>query len=159
MRKITKRSAVIVATAAVVAGAAGAAFAAWTLNSSVDASTKAGHASQLTVTDVQILGTLVPGSTSSVKFTARNTNSFPVAISNIAYSDVTTDNGDCAPSNLQQISGAALPTDLALATAGQPGDFKTITFANSLRLKPDPDNACQDAKFTFKVNLTVASNA
>jgi len=159
MRKITKRTAVIVTAAAVVAGAAGAAFAAWTLNSSVDASTTAGSATPLTVTGVQIVGVLVPGSINSVTFTARNTNTFPVAISNITYSDVTTDKDACSPGNLQQISSASLPTDLALATAGVSGDVKTITYANSLRLKPDPDDGCQGAKFSFKVNLAVASNS
>ena len=161
MRKITKRSAAIITATVVAVGGAGAAWAAWSLNSSTSAEATAGTAAPLTVTGVTITGTLVPGSVNGVTFNARNTNSFPVQISNIVYNTVTTDKADCSPGNLQQISAAALPApaDLTLAEAGTSGDNKVITYANSLRLKSNPDNGCQGAKFSFKVNLTVASNS
>jgi hypothetical protein len=161
MRKITKRSAAVVTAAVVAVGGAGAAWAAWSLNSSHETTATAGEATPLDVTNLQIVGTLLPGSTSSVKFTAHNSNSFPVQISNISYSDVSTSTAACPAYNLQQVplADAPLPTDLGLAADPAGGSTKTFTYANSLRLKPNPDNGCQKATFTFKVNLTVASTS
>jgi hypothetical protein len=163
MRKITKRSAIIATAAVVAVGGAGAAFAAWSLNGSGDASTTAGSASPLTVSGVQVVGTLVPGSKASVQFTAQNPNSFPVKISGIQYSDVVVTGAGmtgCPTNNLQQVglTDAPLPTDLALPASPAGGSTKTITYANSVRLKANPDNGCQNATFSFKVNLTVASD-
>jgi len=162
MRKITKRSVAIITATVVAVGGAGAAWAAWSLNSSTSAEATAGTAAPLTVTGVTITGTLVPGSVGGVTFNARNTNSFPVQISNITYADITTDkSGDCPANNLQQVDNAPLPAAaaLTLAAAGSSGDNKAIAYPGSLRLKPNPDNGCQGAKFSFKVNLTVASNS
>jgi hypothetical protein len=161
MRKITKRSAVIGTVAVVAVGGAGAAFAAWSLSSSEDVSSTAGSAAPLVVSSKSVVGTLVPGSINSVQFFAHNPNDFPVKISNITYSDVSTDSGHsgCGGGNLQQISGATLPGNVDFSKAGDAGDNQTINYANSIRLIPDPASACQGAQFTFKINLTVASTS
>jgi hypothetical protein len=158
MRKITKRSAVIVTAAVVAVGGAGAAFAAWSLNSSKDASTVAGKATPLNVTNLQIAGTLVPGTPVSVKFDAANPNSFPVAVSNITFSDIRTSNPSACPANnLVPNPDATLPTGMSFGASGSETASKNITYANALQLKADPDDACQNATFAFKVNLVVAS--
>jgi hypothetical protein len=162
MRKITKRSAVIAAAVAVAVGGAGAAFAVWSLDTTADATTTAGTASQLGVSAVSVVGTLIPGSKGSVQFTAHNGNSFPVKITNIQFTDVTTSGGigACPANNLEQIpvATAPLPTDLTLAANPAGGNTKTFTYADSVRLKASPDNGCQGATFAFKVRLTVVSD-
>ena len=163
MRKITKRSAAVITAAVVAVGGAGAAWAAWSLNSAVDASSTAGSAAPLSVTGVQVVGTLLPGSTNAVSFTAKNPNNFPVKITGISYGNVTATNGNsgaaCSPSNLQSIAGAALPGNLEFNPVNVSGDTQTIVYNNSVRLQPNPDDACQGSTFSFKVNLTVVSNA
>ncbi|WP_297601896.1 hypothetical protein [Mycobacterium sp.] len=154
MRKFTKRSAVIAAVAAVAVGGAGAAYATWSLNSSDQAQTVAGSATRLEVTGLTIVGTLVPGTPASVKFTAKNSNGFPVTVSKVSFSDVhTSDETNCPTNNL-------VAPDVAANLGFGAGETKSdITFANAVRLKTNPDNGCQSATFAFKVNLTVASNA
>lgn len=154
MRKITKRSAVFLTAAVVAVGGAGAAFAAWTLNTSKEASAVAGSAKQLNVSTPTIVGTLVPGSPVSVQFNAQNPNSFPVKVSNITFSEIHTgDETACPPSNL-------VAPDLTSTLAFAGNETKNgINLANALSLKTNADNGCQGATFTFKVNLVVASDS
>jgi hypothetical protein len=162
MRKITKRSAVVAAAVVVAVGGAGTAFAVWSLDTTADATATAGAAGKLDVTDVAVVGTLIPGNKGSVQFTAHNGNSFPVKITGIQYTDVVTVGGigPCTPGNLEQIpvATAPLPADLTLAANPAGGNTKTFSYANSLRLKASPDDGCQNAQFKFKVRLTVVSD-
>jgi hypothetical protein len=153
MRKITKRTAVVAAAVAVAVGGAGAAFATWGLNSSYNATTTAGSAVPLQVSGLQIVGTLVPGTPVSVKFNAKNTNTFAVTISKATFSEVhTLDETKCAPGNL-----VAPDASLGLSFAGNETK-NDITLTNALNLKQNPDDGCQKAQFSFKINLVVASN-
>ena len=158
MRKITKRSLAIGTAVVVAVGGAGAAFAAWSLNSTHGTSTAAGSASPLTVSNLVIDGTLVPGTPVSVKFSAHNPNSFPVKVSAITFSDVRTSTDACSPSNLITNPSATLPTNLTFAKAGAGGDSQDINYVNVLQLKTDPQDGCQKATFAFNVNLAVASS-
>ena len=83
MRKITKRSAIIASAAVVVVGGAGAAFAAWSLNSSETVTSTAESASPLVVSGQTLVGTLYPGSINGVQFNAHNPNKFPVKVTGI----------------------------------------------------------------------------
>jgi len=154
MRKYTKRSAVIAAVAAVAVGGAGAAYAAWSLNSSDNAQTVAGSASRLEVTDLQIVGTLVPGAPAAVQFTAKNPNTFPVTVSKVSFSEVHTSNESACPTN--NLVAPDITTNVPFA-ANQ--TRSPLNFPNAVRLKANADDGCQNATFGFKVNLTVASNA
>lgn len=157
MRKFTKRTTVVAAVAAVAVAGAGAAYAAWSLNSSHATSAVAGHANPITVTNLGIDGTLLPGAPVSVKFDAANSNTFPVKITAINFSNIHTSSADCSPANLVRNPDAALPaaTDLAFDASAN----RTITFTNALKLIPDAQSACQNATFAFNVDLVAQSNA
>jgi hypothetical protein len=158
MRKITKRSAAIIAASAVAVGGAGAAWAAWSLNTEKSATVTTGEVAALEVSTPTVVSPLVPGVKSDVTFTVKNHNNFPVQISNVSYGSISTNKSGCPSNNLQQVADAAQPTaGTLLQPAGVSGDTQVITFVKSLRLKPNPDDACQAAQFDFKVVLAAAS--
>jgi len=154
MRKITKRSAAIVAAAVVAVGGAGAAWAAWSLSGTGSASASAGAVVPLTVTGSPVVDALVPGSKSDVTFTVKNENSFPVLIDSVTYGSFTSSLPSCA-SDIQAVAGAPLPTDLSVPANAT----KSFTYEDSLKLIANSADECQNKTFGFSVIVGAKSAA
>ncbi|GGL04676.1 hypothetical protein [Mangrovihabitans endophyticus] len=165
MRKLTKRSTAIAASVAVAVGAAGVAWAAWSLTGSGDAQAKADTVKSLKVTSAGLPpGGLTPGNATAVLLTVENKNPFPVRITSITLSSLKSGKSGCeAGDNVDIVNSAPLPTDAAKVTvpAGTEENPATakITWDGPLKMRPDPANACQGAPFSFNVNLNAISAA
>jgi hypothetical protein len=152
MRKITKRSAAVIA-ATVVAIGGGAAWAAWSISGKGSASAASGTAVPLTVISEPTVDVLLPGSQSDVTFKVKNTNSFPVTITSMTYGAFTSSPNTGCAGHIEQVAGAALPGSLDLAADQE----KTYVYADSLKLIDDVSNDCQGQSFTFDVVVGASS--
>jgi hypothetical protein len=153
MRKITKRSAAVITAAVVAVGGGAAAWAAWSVSGSATASASAGSAAPVGVVNAQLTGPLVPGAGTGVQFKVTNTNPFKVRVTGASLSDFATTQTGCNADNFEAIAGAAFTPFNLEANAGE----HTYTWANSIKLKANPDNACQGAPITFKVSVNAES--
>lgn len=157
MRKITKRSAAVIAASAVAVGGAGAAWAAWTLGGETTASASAGKAKPIVVSPAQVVGDLVPGSEHNVTFSAANPNDFPVKITGVAFGVVSVDDKhkDCkGPDTVKFAANPATPSpNPAIPAKGS----ISFTLVKAARMVVEPAEACQGASFSFKINVNAAS--
>ncbi|WP_433827214.1 hypothetical protein ACQP2E_34850 [Actinoplanes sp. CA-015351] len=157
MRKFTKRSVALI-TAGVVAVGGGAAYAAWSLGGSGTATASAGTVQTLSVAGVSTTP-LVPGTKTDVTLTLTNPNKFPVVVTSISYSGFSSNNGDCAGSNIVA-TGAAIPTGVIVpaATSTAPGTGP-ITHVEALRMVGNAAEECQAATFSFTATVGADSAA
>jgi len=159
MRKITKRTAAVVAASALAIGGAGAAWAAWTLTGTGSTSAKAASVQQLTIGSVEVVG-LSPGNKSDVKFVAKNPNSFPVQITGI---DITSIGGaqGCPASNVtKQAFVLPAPADLRVGAAvGATSGEKAITLPNAILMDLSAGDGCVGAVFAVNLKLDALSAA
>src|SRR5689334_5811802 len=96
MRKLSKRFTAITVTTLVVIGAAGVAWAAWSLTGAGDAQAKAGSVIPLKVTSAGLpAGGLSPGNATAVLLTVQNKNPFPVRVTAIRLSQLSSSAGGC----------------------------------------------------------------
>ncbi|MBO3740362.1 hypothetical protein [Actinoplanes flavus] len=152
MPKYTKRSAAIITAGIVVVGGAGAAYA-WTLKGSGSASATASTVNTLSVSEVSSTP-LVPGTTADVKFKVSNPNAFPVEVTGVTFTNVTTTTQGCSGNHVQILTGelpAPVEDVTVPAKTGDTNGTKDITYAKSLKLKNNAPNECIGAKFTFTV--------
>jgi hypothetical protein len=164
MRKLTKRSTAVAVSTVVALGAAGAAWAAWSLNGSGSAQARAGSVLPLEVTGAGLPGGgLSPGNSAPVLLTVQNKNRFPVRITGIELTALTSTKAGCdAGDNVEVVDTAPLPTgEAATVPAGteQAPATARITWNGPLRMTADPADACQGAPFTFNVRLDAVSAA
>ncbi|MCA2214100.1 hypothetical protein [Jidongwangia harbinensis] len=164
MRRVTRRSTAIVASSAVAVGAAGIAWAAWTLTGSGNAEARAGSVVALKVTSAGLPpGGLTPGNPTAVRLTVENRNRFPVRITRIELSRLSSPKPGCvAGDNVDVVNTAPLPPAAAATVPAGSEDapaIATITWAGPLQMKADPANECQGAPFTFDVRLDAVSAA
>jgi hypothetical protein len=164
MRQVTKRSTAIVVSSVVAVGAAGAAWAAWTLTGSGNAEARAGSVVALKVTSAGLPpGGLTPGNPTAVRLTVENRNRFPVRITSIELSRLSSPKPGCAAGdNVDVVNTAPLPpaadVTVPAGSAEAPATAK-ITWDGPLQMKADPANECQGAPFTFDVRLDAVSAA
>ena len=161
MRKITKRSAAVIAASALAVGGAGAAWAAWNLTGSGSTSAKASTAQNLTIDSVQVVG-LSPGNKSDIKFTAKNPNAFPVQITGITITGVHSGTAaTCADTNVAALNfDQPAPADLTVtAAAGAVPGLKDITVPDAVKMIADAANGCQGAVFSVDLHLDAVSAA
>jgi hypothetical protein len=161
MRKLTRRTSAIAATVAVGLAAAGAAWAAWNLTGSGTASAQAGSVVNLEVTSAGLDATgLTPGNPTAVHLTIKNENKFPVKITNIDLTNLSSSSSGCvATDNVTINNDAALPADTVIPAAVNGAVTKDIVWSGPLVMKPDPADACQNAPFSFNVHLDAVSAA
>ena len=161
MRKITKRSAAVIAASALAIGGAGAAWAAWNLTGSGSTSAKATNAQALTIDSVQVVG-LSPGNKSDIKFTAKNPNAFPVQITGITITSIHSGTAaTCADSNVvAQTFTLPAPAELTVdpAAGAVPGS-KNITVPDAIKMIAEAEDGCQGAVFSVKLHLDAVSAA
>ena len=148
MRKISKRSAVVLGAAGVVV-VAGVAYAAWT-------STGAGSGSVTSTTSANSVisssdpGTaLYPGGTTTFKVKITNPNSYPVAVNSIGAGSSNAVNG-CAAGT---VTSAAVTNPGTIAAGGEG------TFTLTATMDHDAADACKSQTFTLPLNATLSSNA
>jgi hypothetical protein len=161
MRKITKRSAAVIAASALAVGGAGAAWAAWNLTGAGNTTAKAATAQNLTIDSVQVVG-LSPGNKSDLKFTAKNPNAFPVQITGITITGIHSGTlATCADSNVVAQT-FTLPAPAALTVdpaAGAVPGSKDITVPDAIKMIADASDGCQGAVFTVDLALDAISAA
>ena len=165
MRRLTRRSTGIGLTVLVGLSAAGAAWAAWNLTGSGTAQAQAGEVVALEVTTAGLAdgAALTPGNPTSVKLKVRNQNRFPVRITNIDLTNLTSSEDGCVGTrNVNVLTDAALPGDddvLVPAATEKSAAVKEIVWPGPLRMVDDPVDACQGAGFNFNVHLDAVSAA
>ncbi|GAA0802942.1 hypothetical protein [Spirilliplanes yamanashiensis] len=154
MGKFTKRSVATVAAAVVVIGGAGAAYAAWNVNSTADVTVTAGQAAQVTVTASPVSG-LVPGASAPVTVKISNTNQFNVEITDITGPVITVkDGGDCDSSESGIVVTQKLPKPIVL---GKGMAEKTIPISDVVKMTNASANECQGKEFNLRFTLVGAS--
>jgi hypothetical protein len=161
MRKLTRRTWVIVATTVVGLTAAGAAWAAWNLTGSGTASAKAGSVVNLSVESAGLAdGALSPGNPTAVRMNVKNENKFPVKITNIDLTNLQSTVGTCVGTeNVDVLNDVALPADVIVPAAVNGAVVKEIVWSGPLKMKNDPVDSCQNAGFSFNVHLDAVSAA
>jgi hypothetical protein len=165
MRRLSRRSTGVGLTVLVGLSAAGAAWAAWNLTGSGTAQAKAGEVVALEVTSAGLADgvALAPGNPTSIKLNVRNKNRFPVRITNIDLTNLTSSSDGCVgKENVTVLNEADLPAaDAVLVPAAAEGGsaVKEIVWSGPLRMINDPAEACQGAGFNFNVHLDAVSAA
>lgn len=154
MGRFTKRSAAIVAAAVVAVGGAGAAYAAWNVNSAANVTVTAGSAAQVTVSAENVTG-LHPGGVKPVKVTIANPNPFNVKITSIT-GPVITGGGECASDETGIVVAKNLPAPIVL---GKNMGSKTIDIPNVISMTNESATECQGKSFNFEFTLVGASTA
>ena len=154
MGKFTKRSAAIAAAAVVAVGGAGAAYAAWNVNSTADVKVTAGQAAAVTVTASAVSG-LVPGASAPVTVKIANSNQFNVEITEITGPVITVkDGGDCDSSESGIVITQKLPKPIVL---GKGMAEKTIPISDVVKMTNDSATECQGKEFNLRFTLVGAS--
>ncbi|MGW3958891.1 NDR1/HIN1-like protein [Amycolatopsis sp. NPDC005003] len=149
MRKISKRSAVVLGAAGVVV-VAGVAYAAWT-------STGAGTGSVSSTTSVNSViqpgtgGGLYPGGSTTFTVTIDNPNDYPVKVDSIS----------AGKSNAiaETACAAETVTSDASPNAGTIAAHGSTTFTLQAHMIANPDNSCQGKTFTLPLTAALSSNA
>lgn len=162
MRRPTRRAAAVACCAALGVGAAGAAWAAWRLTGAGTAQAAAGSVIPLTVTSAGLVdGALTPGNPTAVRLKVENSNGFPVRITDLDLTDLTSTVTECdGKANVLVLNDAPLPPDLTVpAGSEQAPAGAVIVWSGPLRMVDNPHNACQRAGFTFQVTLDAVSAA
>jgi hypothetical protein len=154
MRRITKRSLAIGTAVVVAVGGGAAAWATWTTNGTAQATVQSGSAVPVSVTEVALIGSLIPGHPAGVSFKIANPNGFGVHVSGATLSGFSTSKSGCSNSNFQAVEDAPFtPFDMTANANPAP-----VNWANSIKLAASPNNACQDAPVTFTVTVNAESN-
>lgn len=150
MRKISKRSAVVLGAAGVVV-VAGVAYAAWT-------STGAGSGSVTSTTAVNstigsdTTGTpLYPGAVKTFTVSIDNPNDYPVVVNGISAGSSTATSGGCAAGTVT--SAAVTNPGSTIAAHGSAVYTLTATMSGSAT------DACKSQTFTLPLTATLSSNA
>lgn len=161
MRTSVKR-AVVVGTAVAVVGGAGAAWAAWNAHGQGNAHGKATAAKELVVTEADAAATLYPGATGDAFIKIENPNNYPVKVTTIKWAaadgvTATDGVGTCTVTGVTFGDADGAVSNLALTLAGN--SSSSFTLAGAVRMSNASENGCQNAKFSFKVDVTGASAA
>ena len=141
--------------------AAGAAYAAWTVNGSGTGTASAASAQGLTLTAGSASGVLYPGATADVDTSVGNTNPFPVHVSSIALDTTQGQNGFAVDAGH---SGCNL-SSLSFTTATNGGSGWDISAnssldvdaASSITMGAGANDSCQGATFTVYLTAAAAS--
>jgi len=109
MRKMTKRSAIIVGSAVAAIGVGAAAWAAgWAVLGEGDATAKSADIKKLTAT-ATVTGNVYPGAQRGITLTVNNPNEFPVAVTpnSFKYKDITVTGGKDADTCKSKLTATA----------------------------------------------------
>jgi hypothetical protein len=151
MGKMTKRSVAIAAAAVVAVGGAGAAYAAWNVDSTANVTVTAGNAAQVAVTATNVTD-LYPGASKPVTVTIANPNKFRVKITQITGPVITVngDAGGCTGNNSGITVTQTLSTPIVLS---ENSGAQTFTIPNVITMNNNSNTACQGKAFNFAFTL------
>lgn len=149
MRKITKRSAAVIAGSALALTGGTAAFAYASGWFSGTGSVKAQSSTiQIVTATVDTSAThLYPGKSVQVKGTVANPNDYPVQIDTIGISDLGSSVGACTREK-SKVSFGAVPAGLRIP----PGTYNDVVLGNLTMGEADP--ACAGATFNITATMT-----
>ncbi|MGV9364839.1 hypothetical protein [Amycolatopsis sp. NPDC003731] len=149
MRKISKRSAIVLGAAGAVV-VAGVAYAAWTSTGSGTGSVSSTTSVNSTITPAGSGNALYPGGGTDFTVTVDNPNSYPVVVTGISAGSSNAVNG-CAAGTVT----SAVPADTTGTIAA--GGSKTYTLHATMNA--NATDACKSQTFVLPLTATLASNA
>ncbi|MDS0139490.1 MULTISPECIES: hypothetical protein [unclassified Amycolatopsis] len=149
MRKISKRSAIVLGAAGAVV-VAGVAYAAWTSTGSGTGSVSSTTSVNSTITPAGSGSALYPGGGTDFTVTVDNPNSYPVVVTGISAGSSNAVNG-CAAGTVT----SAVPADTTGTIAA--GGSKTYTLHATMNA--NATDACKSQTFVLPLTATLASNA
>ena len=148
MRKISKRTAVVLGIAGVVV-VTGVAYAAWTSTGAGSGTVNSTTSVNSTITGSGSTG-LYPGATKTFDVSINNPNAYPVVVNSID-AGASLVNGSCAAAS---VTSAALSPAVAVVPAGGSGSY-TLT----VHMIADPSDDCQGKDFTLPLTAHLSSAA
>ncbi|MEV4350383.1 hypothetical protein AB0J83_38495 [Actinoplanes sp. NPDC049596] len=157
MRKMTKRSAIITATAVLAVGAGAAAWAAngWTIGGTGSGTAEAADIIPLTAS-ATVAGKVYPGFKTTMALRVKNDNSFPVQLT----APITPTGFSIAPEDNACSSGVTAGAVAKTSFPGTPtllaGEEKTVT--SNIEIGDLPQ-ACAKKAFTFQYSFTAVTVA
>jgi hypothetical protein len=163
MRKINRRTKVILAVCAVAAVAvnAGAAWAYWRLTGSGTGVAQAGTVIELTLKGrSDDRKPLYPGGTSNLTVTVTNDNNFPIEVTTVSAGSgkVTADEQHRAAGC--RTTGVVVSKDVQeVSWVVQRNTIGVFTLADGISMDNNSDSACQGATFTIPVTATAVSSS
>jgi uncharacterized protein (DUF58 family) len=163
MRRVNRRTKVIlsVAAAAAVAVNAGVAWAYWRINGTGTGAAQAGAVIELSLKGrSDDARPLFPGGTSDLTVTVTNRNDFPIRITTVAPGDGKTvaDEGHRAAGC--QNTGVVVAKDVhEVSWQVAKNTIGVFTLPDGIRMTNSSDSACQGATFTIPVQATGTSAA
>jgi P pilus assembly chaperone PapD len=137
-----------------VAVAANVAFAAWTADGTGSGSAKAISSAAVTTVSATPTAALYPGGSADLAITIKNTNSYPVRVSQINGNGSITSTTACDVNNGVSFTNQTGTWDVPANSTGT-----TVTLSGAVHMSNISVDACQNATFTVPVSLVAASNA
>ncbi|MEQ0560160.1 hypothetical protein ABJI51_13815 [Amycolatopsis sp. NEAU-NG30] len=149
MRKISKRSAVVLGAAGAVV-VAGVAYAAWTSGGAGSGSVTSKTAVDSVISSSDQGTALYPGASTTFKVKITNPNDYPVVVNSISAGS-SNEVGGCAAAT---VTSAAVANPAGTIAPGGEGVYSvTATMAK------DASDACKSQVFTLPLTATLSSNA
>ncbi len=149
MRKISKRSAIVLGAAGVVV-VAGVAYAAWTSTGSGTGSVSSTTSVNSAITPAGSGSALYPGGGTDFTVTVDNPNDYPVVVTSISAGSSNAVNG-CAAGTVTSAAPAA--------TAGTIAAHGSGTYTLHATMNATATDACKSQTFVLPLTATLASNA
>lgn len=149
MRKISKRSAVVLGAAGVVV-VAGVAYAAWSSSGSGTGSVSSTTSVNSVISSSDSGTELYPGATTVFKVKITNPNSYPVVVNSIS-AGASEAAGDCAAGTVTSL-GVTNPS--GTIAAGGEGIYSLTAKMNA-----NAADACKGQPFTLSLTAALSSNA
>ncbi|OXM69158.1 hypothetical protein [Amycolatopsis vastitatis] len=149
MRKISKRSAVVLGAAGVVL-VAGVAYAAWTSTGAGSGSVTSTTSANSVISPVSSDHALYPGNSTTFVVKVTNPNAYPVVVNSISAGSSDAVNG-CAAGT---VTSPAVSNPAGTIAAGA-----TANYTLTATMDHDASDACKSQTFSLPLTATLSSNA
>jgi hypothetical protein len=150
MRKISKRTAVVLGAAGVVV-VAGVAYAAWTSTGSGSGEVTSTTSANSTITKTSDGTALYPGGGTDFTVTISNPNSYPVVVNSISAGSSNLTAGGCAAGT---VTSPAVSNPTGTIAAGGAG-----VYTLHATMSATATDECKSQTFTLPLTATLSSNA
>ncbi|WP_372666166.1 hypothetical protein [Amycolatopsis kentuckyensis] len=149
MRKISKRSAVVLGAAGAVV-VAGVAYAAWTSTGAGSGSVTSTTSINSVISSVSSDHALYPGNSTTFVVKITNPNAYPVVVNSISAGS-SDENTGCAAGT---VTSPAVSNPAGTIAAGA-----TANYTLTATMDRDASDACKSKTFTLPLTATLSSNA
>jgi len=150
MRKISKRSAVVLGAAGVVL-VAGVAYAAWSSNGTGSGSVTSTTSVDSVITAANSGSLLYPGGGTDFTVTITNPNDYPVVVNSISAGSSALVNGSCVAGTVTSNAVSAPTGTIAARSTG--------TYTLHAQMNANAADACKSQAFTLPLTATLSSAA